>query len=752
MSLGLDARFDRLESWALLANTRPLAVDGAGQVYAVSSDSTTGSIHVFGRDGRYARTLLPSTAEAKPLPAQFAPITWNQTVRGDYVPRRNRFGGGFDFDLSKYPNFFTDLTAATVTGDGKLCLLRSDARAGNATLFLVDARDGSCPAEGVIDLGVLAADAMAASPDGKWLYFAGRQKHAWDKGNAFSHAVMRTPLAKPAKPEVFLGEVTTQGNDDAHFNCPNRVACDGDGNLYVGDSGNSRIQVYRPDGTHLKTIPDRSGLFGVSHKTGAIYLWNQSSWQKDPIITKLKGLNDPAMVAEITVSCGGEWREGKQSAMLSSESDPPRVWFSGASYRGKPVAVGIEDRGESLKVAADLQNGSDVADIGGDLTSPGQWKSLHVDRRDGTVVWDTPIGPHGRRYARTQYFAAPKDMPQNKMWVVRFDPEKQEYVPFAEGDQAGMPGPMDGYRPWFDKGKPVIGIPMFYAKGSHLHNGPFCVAPNGDIYVGVTYSEQTDAELEKAGSVRLQPKRLNPVSAPVLRVYGPDGKLKSPSALPGLAELEGLRVGRSGAVYVVQPWKPIGQKLPDGLAEGSTYEPSRWGSLIKFGGNFKRFPVGRVEGAWEAPPAKPTHESPEFKVKLEGALWTYGGVSPHSGVYSACTCMKAGADLDDYERSFVCAAQTCTVNVIDSHGNVMGRLGGYGNLDQTLVSDPTTGELRPRRPDDPKELRSPARPLAFGLPRNVAASDDAMWVADLNHRALVKATLVYRAEASAPIP
>src|SRR5204863_5302728 len=113
-----------------------------------------------------------------------------------------------------------------------------------------------------------------------------------------------------------------------------RVACDGDGNLYIGDSGINRIQVYRPDGTHLKTIPDRSGLFGVSHKTGAIYLWNQSSWQKDPIITKLKGLDDLAMVAEIKVSCGGEWREGKQSAMLSSQSDPPRLWFSGASYKG----------------------------------------------------------------------------------------------------------------------------------------------------------------------------------------------------------------------------------------------------------------------------------------------------------------------------------------------------------------------------------------------------------------------------------
>lgn len=49
-------------------------------------------------------------------------------------------------------------------------------------------------------------------------------------------------------------------------------------------------------------------------------------------------------------------------------------------------------------------------------------------------------------------------------------------------------------------------------------------------------------------------------------------------------------------------------------------------------------------------------------------------------------------------------------------------------------------------------IRRPVKSLAFSPPRNVAASDDAMWVADLNQRSLIKAALFYRVEGAASIP
>ncbi|MCX7803779.1 MAG: hypothetical protein N3A38_01185 [Planctomycetota bacterium] len=732
VSLGLDARFEKFEMWALMSSIKPLAVGKDGEVYAAGrNDTGSGGIHVFGRDGKYLRTIFPPSTSrqegGKIKPERLeGPIAWNRTSKGDFVPRRYRFGGGYGFEISRCVSFFECLSAGAITAGGKLVVLYSGR--GGAKLFLIDTRDGSCAAGDVVDLGNTATDGMAASPDGKWLYFAGRPANPWEKSRPFCHAVMRMSLEKPGKPDVFVGDPAKAGKEDSRFDGPNRVACDRNGNVYVNDHGNNRIQVFRPDGSFLKTIPGVNGLFGVSHKTGAIYLWNQASWTKNPVLTKLGGLDNPSKAAEMTIQPawqGGQWREGKQSALLAEAADPPIVWFAGYAYHGQPFLVGIEDKGANFAIVTDLLKANDLPNGGGDVTGPGAGASLHINRLTGELAW-LPIGPDGLTYSRGMCYA------NNKHCVFRFrtgSDGKRLYVSFPHGEECFAFDPVGGYHPLLQDGKPVIGPRMYHAQGSHLHQGPFCVAPNGDIYIGVTYSKESDAEMEKAGLPRHQGGKPS-VCAPVLRVYGPDGKLKFPNALPGLMEIEGLRVGRGGAVYVVQPWRPIGRKVPEGLAAGSTYEDSRWGSLIKFKGDFKTFPIGRIEGAWEPPPAETTHEGAGMKVRITGALWTYDGVSPHSAHYASCTCMKASSDLDSYERSWVCSAQTCTVNVIDSNGNVMARLGGYGNVDDL----------------------KPGGPLFLGMPRNVAASDAAMWVVDLDHRALVKAALKYRTEETVPVP
>ena len=89
--LGLDARFEKLQSWALMDGIRVLAVGKGGEIYALSSTDITSSLRVFGRDGKYVRTVFPppalETAEGKILPERFALIAWNKTTRGEFVPR-----------------------------------------------------------------------------------------------------------------------------------------------------------------------------------------------------------------------------------------------------------------------------------------------------------------------------------------------------------------------------------------------------------------------------------------------------------------------------------------------------------------------------------------------------------------------------------------------------------------------------------------------------------------------------------------
>ena len=136
-------------------------------------------------------------------------------------------------------------------------------------------------------------------------------------------------------------------------------------------------------------------------------------------------------------------------------------------------------------------------------------------------------------------------------------------------------------------------------------------------------------------------------------------------------------------------------------------------------------------------------------------LWEYPGVTPL--VLTGCTCRNSHFDLDGFERCFVPAAQTCSVNVLDANGNLVMRIGKYGNADSrgkdSPVLDPKTGILRPRRPEDPEHLQGPlAEPeIVFGFPRFVAVTDEALYVADADNERLVRISLDYHAEREAAV-
>jgi hypothetical protein len=125
---------------------------------------------------------------------------------------------------------------------------------------------------------------------------------------------------------------------------------------------------------------------------------------------------------------------------------------------------------------------------------------------------------------------------------------------------------------------------------------------------------------------------------------------------------------------------------------------------------------------------------------------------------SGCTCHRSTISLDGFERVFVPAAQTCSVNVLDANGNIVMRIGAYGNADcrgeHSPVPDPETGELRPRREGDPDDLKSPlAEPdIAFVEPSYTAVTDEALYVLDRSNARIVRAALEYDTEETLAIP
>ena len=53
--------------------------------------------------------------------------------------------------------------------------------------------------------------------------------------------------------------VGSKGSDPGQFRNPRGVAVDAEGNLVVADSSNRRVQVLRPDGSHVRTIGGSQG-------------------------------------------------------------------------------------------------------------------------------------------------------------------------------------------------------------------------------------------------------------------------------------------------------------------------------------------------------------------------------------------------------------------------------------------------------------------------------------------------------------
>ena len=119
--------------------------------------------------------------------------------------------------------------------------------------------------------------------------------------------------------------------------------------------------------------------------------------------------------------------------------------------------------------------------------------------------------------------------------------------------------------------------------------------------------------------------------------------------------------------------------------------------------------------------------------------------------------MHSRFELDRYARLWLPAQHLGSVVVLDSQGNRILRVGRYGNADSrgadSPVVDARTGLLRPRRADDPKDMKSPlADDIAFCWVKAVAANDQALFAQDYGAGRVLKVALSYAAEETVPVP
>jgi len=108
------------------------------------------------------------------------------------------------------------------------------------------------------DAGAATPAASASTPGP---YFFDRPTDvAWDAaGNIFvADGYGNSRVVKYDKDGRFIASVGTRGAEPGQLNTPHTIAADAKGNIYVGDRGNSRIQVFDND-LKLKAIYDKVG-------------------------------------------------------------------------------------------------------------------------------------------------------------------------------------------------------------------------------------------------------------------------------------------------------------------------------------------------------------------------------------------------------------------------------------------------------------------------------------------------------------
>jgi sugar lactone lactonase YvrE len=799
VGLGLQARYDRSLGWApgKAAARVGIAVDRDGRLFVLDGSTGEGggvsySIKVYDREGRYLRQIAPPMAH---VAGKAATMAWNKTAWGTLAPSTT--GGYHGTTITKNYNIGTLAVrqVPVVTRDGRFVFVTPSNRTQSfRQLIMVSGADGAVPADGIvtIDKGFKIFGKgsphnngplyMALSPDEKWLYLGSPE----EVGNV--HGVFRMDMANPGMPTLFAGEAGKAGADEAHFNGPRGVACDKDGNVYVADSGNNRIQVFKPDGGYLGTIPVQGPkMIAVHRKTGEVYVLQLLAPRQMKLV-KLGGLKDPAVKIQGPV-LGTYYEESRLPLApllaLDDTGETTQVWLKGhgngvsrlrdAGASFEKLSAGDINRVEKgwerwdpcahqCQIAADpVREELYIREEG--MCFAGSM--IRVDGRTGRVLdrfgqaavgGSTPFGVEqarvsadGRVYFRAGHAGT---------MLIEYDP--------ATKMLKDLLGAKPADKRWMWKGKPFNAIHIPADGRCRTFQDVMGIAPNGDLYIPCGIRDDDVHLLKEAGLEPLPRKEIfGPFNGSLLKVYSADGKLKCLSVLPGLGPSQGVSVGRNGEVYVALECQPIGAKQPDGLAPGASFSGNLWGTVVKFDSRFDKYPIGRINGRWTADlGGAPTHRwlSGGFKnekrgagpVRIENVMWEYPGFGLFKG--SSCNCPKSNISMDGFERLFVPALHTSTVNVLDANGNIVVRIGGYGNADSrgadSPVPDPKTGELRPRRRDDPAGLKSPLAEPDIGLshPNFTAVTDEALYVNDKGNYRIVRAKLGYVAEEVVALP
>ena len=223
------------------------------------------------------------------------------------------------------------------------------------------------------------------------------------------------------------------------------------------------------------------------------------------------------------------------------------------------------------------------------------------------------------------------------------------------------------------------------------HQGGIGVSPGGDVvascayrYVGISSGRLSGKKVHKKDVYKppLYPGRVVNSTSPCIHVWDRHGKLKHADAVPGVGQCDGVGIDREGSLYVLH--------APTRVYGGERYFNEMTHTLMKV-----RPGEAKVVSSSGSPIKLPDAKRPSRPADMQStrhgrawvrdAEWMYGGVGfagfnmiGHGG---GCACWFSRFTLDYFARSIAPEPHQYRVAVLDSAGNLILRIGRYGNVE-----------------------------------------------------------------------
>ncbi|HUV38965.1 MAG TPA: hypothetical protein VMY39_05095, partial [Planctomycetota bacterium] len=519
----------------------------------------------------------------------------------------------------------------------------------------------------------------------------------------------------------------------------------------------------------LKSIPVPSPYQTAVHpSTGAVYILSYPVKLKKFSIVKLKSFEDPKPVAEATFKAYNFGTQLIQTFCLDPHAAETTLWVITGTFH---VQLWV-DKGDRFELKRDLHadlerdwKGKIIEDTSGsgfssnfyvgNMTADPHRPYLYLtDGRTGAPTYRgglapriqvdtgeveitkaaTVIGWDGLAYVRdgqTIYRYDPATGQPVAFDYGAGDDGKLEYQ-FSSSDGIGFGVSPRGEVVFHDRWPPVPGLVMTHEQYHVMGLNQMRIPP---------YMRQQQWTGGKSTSLRgyvmrqFFPGQAYRGSSAIL-VYRDTGEMRTNDAVGGIPRVSsGVRLDVQGNIYVGVPMA----KMVDGhLIAGH--------SLVKFpptGGRFlvdgPGVPIPLVDPPKRPPDFRPLmtyhptsgdagpHGEKGYGTRAwgENMLWSFGGYFPFNN--TKCVCLNGRFDLDFFARSFVPESFRNSVSVLDTNGNFILRIGGYGNQDDR------GGDIR------------------IAHCRYVAVNDRRLYLNDIGNKRVISIDLKYEREAETGI-